>query len=886
MRLSLRLCGALCVSAAVFLATISDLRAAEVNPAPPRITADKTTNGLPWLIFPYPAAQSYQVFSTDDVTNSYTLDTNSGRFLGPTWIVTNGEPARFYKVSATVMDSNDMFIATILNRLTYGPSPDDIDRIRSIGADAFIAEQMAGEAIADSINTDPAITNAPIPITPPNPLTNWIQVTATGTRGPSGTGNASFGFYTDRPGSVYIDRVWLNYGTNAESGTNLLVNGDFEDTTNVPPVNVTAPWTRGSTVTRAVITNSPTVDGLPASGTNCLLLVFNGAASQLNQGFTQIFLTNVPGTTQKMTLSFYYLPVQNTNAITLTARPAAGISGIATGTVVLPTLPPYPPTPPPAPPAIAATYAKLTNATATMDDLRAWHVFRAIHSKRQLHEVLAQFFQNHFTTQYQKTEDYFLNNFSYSVYTNASIRDAIALNLHWREHKKFRDALLDPNCTFYDLLKVSIESEAMTIYLDTILSGKAVPNQNYAREIMELHTMGADNGYVQQDIAELSKVWTGWRVDKKDAAVANNPFAPPIPRTNITNFVDTPGLWVLHFNTNQHHLGTKYVFSNSVIHPRFGAQFGGGTSYALVLSNTLALGTNGMAEGYKAAQHLADLPYTMEYLSVKLCRLFVHENFSYGVYDYTTNNPTPEIALIKDCMAAWQTTAGDGRKGNIRSVLNAIFQSALFRGHGASQQKTKSPLEYAVSAVRALHVVQTDGNNWVSSTCDSDGYGLVVDSSGLQSPLRRMGNMLLFDKPEPDGYSEYGRIWMSTANLCERLRYVQHLMMPTSSSTKNDDYGNPSVKNTSDPVALLKSRLPSTDWNNDAAVVDFFLGLLFPGEGAANRGRDREAAINYLNTNDAGTGSSPFNALNSTAYDGRVRSMVGFLLCLPRFQEQ
>jgi hypothetical protein len=68
--------------------------------------------------------------------------------------------------------------------------------------------------------------------------------------------------------------------------------------------------------------------------------------------------------------------------------------------------------------------------------------------------------------------------------------------------------------------------------------------------------------------------------------------------------------------------------------------------------------------------------------------------------------------------------------------------------------------------------------------------------------------------------------------------------------------------------------------------VDFFLGLLFPGEGAANRGRDREAAINYLNTNELGTGSSLFSGLSGAAYDGRVRSMVGFLMSLPRFHEQ
>src|SRR5262249_19724357 len=139
----------------------------------------------------------------------------------------------------------------------------------------------------------------------------------------------------------------------------------------------------------------------------------------------------------------------------------------------------------------------------------------------------------------------------------------------------------------------------------------------------------------------------------------------------------------------------------------------------------------------------------------------------------------------------------------------------------------KTPLELAVSAVRALRLSNTDTNNlnWVTMTADTDGYGLVT-------PLSRMGGMNLFAKTEPDGYSEFGRIWLNTANLCERYCYVQHLLMSTANSLKTTDYGTRS--NTSDPVALLKSKLPSGSWRDAGAVADYFLGLLFPGEGTAN----------------------------------------------------
>jgi hypothetical protein len=112
-------------------------------------------------------------------------------------------------------------------------------------------------------------------------------------------------------------------------------------------------------------------------------------------------------------------------------------------------------------------------------------------------------------------------------------------------------------------------------------------------------------------------------------------------------------------------------------------------------------------------------------------------------------------------------------------------------------------------------------------------------------------------------------------------------LMPTSSNTKDDDYGAAGRKNTSDPVGLLKMKLPPASWTNAAAITDYFLGLLYPGEGKANLDMDREAAINFLNSDNYGVPTS-FALLdpNGPIYDGRVRGMVALLMCLPRFQEQ
>jgi len=109
--------------------------------------------------------------------------------------------------------------------------------------------------------------------------------------------------------------------------------------------------------------------------------------------------------------------------------------------------------------------------------------------------------------------------------------------------------------------------------------------------------------------------------------------------------------------------------------------------------------------------------------------------------------------------------------------------------------------------------------------------------------------------------------------------------MPTASTLKTADYA--TRNNTSDPVKLLKSKVPAASWNDAGAVTDYFLNLLFPGEGAGNLGADRADAINYLNTAENGSASLFTGVGNNTAaYDGRVRGLVGLLMSLPKFQEQ
>lgn len=554
---------------------------------------------------------------------------------------------------------------------------------------------------------------------------------------------------------------------------------------------------------------------------------------------------------------------------------------------------------------------------AGIADLRAWHILRAVGARRQLLEILLQFFENHFVTEWSKSVSSYFN----AYYSTSSMEDRLATQLEYMENVKWRNALLNPQCTFYDLLKVSAESPAMLIYLDTVTSrgdGNNVANENYARELMELFTMGVDNGYDQSDITTESRIWTGWRIEKVDFTNAFNPFAPKttiiIPgstNTSTTTYSNLFGVWAFNYKPKYHNGSEKLIFPGKIVPPRFGPPwttrtYGTNTTpglYQIDIAGHSTTDTNGIQEGYQFISHIANLPFTEEYISIKLCRLFVSDNFpnpgndpndpAYPLYNYAGGNLSPEAGLVHQCMLTWENS---NPPGQIWPVLKTIFDSALFRGNGSASQKIKTPLEFTVSAIRALRS-STNGSNLAGTfTCSTDGYSIGGTTSGAASPLSRMGDMLLFDRSSPDGYPEMGPPWVSAGSVAERVRFVQSLCIAAGQSGHSGSQngtGNDAANCVVDVVGLLKYKVPSSNWSNAGAVVDYFVGILFPGEGAGNLQFLRQEAVNYLNDGSADSppSTTPFAQLAvsntaGSAYDTRLRGMVALLMASQRFQEQ
>lgn len=132
--------------------------------------------------------------------------------------------------------------------------------------------------------------------------------------------------------------------------------------------------------------------------------------------------------------------------------------------------------------------AALEGGGGVMQKLQNTQIARAIYSKHQLLEVMTQFWDSHFNTDAGKVN-------------HAELEEA--------ENKDFRQHALG---NFRDLLQISATSPAMIVYLDNQHSIKDAPNENYARELMELHTLGVDNGYTLEDIVEVARVFTGWTI--------------------------------------------------------------------------------------------------------------------------------------------------------------------------------------------------------------------------------------------------------------------------------------------------------------------------------------------------------------------------------------
>lgn len=231
------------------------------------------------------------------------------------------------------------------------------------------------------------------------------------------------------------------------------------------------------------------------------------------------------------------------------------------------------------------------------DEITRHALLRAVYSRRQLFEVMVEFWTDHLNIDLEKGDCIYLK--------PSDDRDVV------RKHALGR---------FRDLIRASATSPAMLVYLDgktNKVRKKTAdrPNENYARELMELHTMGVHGGYTQEDVSEAARCLSGWTFDTKRFFALNQGES--------------------FFNSDWHDDGEKHVLGRTI-------PAGGGKKDLDLL-----------------IEAVCSHPSTARYIAIKLCHRFV--------------SATPPDSLVTKVAREFERTEGD-----IPSLLRIILKSDEF----------------------------------------------------------------------------------------------------------------------------------------------------------------------------------------------------------------
>jgi len=361
-------------------------------------------------------------------------------------------------------------------------------------------------------------------------------------------------------------------------------------------------------------------------------------------------------------------------------------------------------------------------AVAQLQDAK---IIRAVESKRQLYEVLVDFWSNHFNIDVRKGPCRVLK----------IIDDREVIRPH--VFGKFRDLLeasaKSPAMLFYldnaqnsvarelgpreERLRARLREQAPGVVPDPVPNGKPLIvggiNENYAREIMELHTLGVDGGYTQKDVQEVARCFTGWGINLRTGT--------------------------FEFHPRRHDNGPKTVLGHSI-------PAGGGSNDVETVLDILA-------------RH----PSTAKFIATKLCQRLVADD--------------PPAALVDRVAGVFRATDGD-----LRQAVEAIIYSPEFYSPAVYRAKIKSPFEFAVSAVRAAGgAIPPTADVWPPLTArlaleTGATFGRGMDRLAnarrktLDLSIIEMGQPL-FAYQAPTGYPEDSRKWVNTGALIARMNF-------------------------------------------------------------------------------------------------------------------
>ena len=263
------------------------------------------------------------------------------------------------------------------------------------------------------------------------------------------------------------------------------------------------------------------------------------------------------------------------------------------------------------------------DATTPLLELKGALIVRAVYSRRQLYERMCEFWRDHFHIDHQKGD------------------------LEWALKPEDERTVILPHALgrFPDMLRASAFSPAMLFYLDNWLNVRGAPQENYARELLELHTLGVHGGYHEGDVKEVAKCFTGWTLNPDFGS-------PDFLRTLFVPSLHTPG--------------PKFVLGNVI--PGFPA----------------------IQDAARVLDVLALHPSTAQHLARKLTRWLL--------------TPTPPEELVGRVAAAYLASGGD-----VKAMVRVILaRENLGQFRPVLGPKLRRPFHLLTSMLRALEVEVQD----------------------------------------------------------------------------------------------------------------------------------------------------------------------------------
>ncbi|MCC6381578.1 MAG: DUF1800 domain-containing protein [Dehalococcoidia bacterium] len=294
-----------------------------------------------------------------------------------------------------------------------------------------------------------------------------------------------------------------------------------------------------------------------------------------------------------------------------------------------------------------------------------------------------------------------------------------------------------------DLVKAVSKDPAMLIYLDTVESAKEHPNENYARELMELFTMGVGN-YTEQDVRESARAFTGWRITPPERPKVDPNTLTPEEKRKLQQEVFANYRPTFVMAQRQHDGGQKAF-----------------------------LGQTGAFNGDDIVDIIMRQPATGRFVTRRL--------FS------ELANDSPEPATLDRLVAVWDDSGHD-----VRAVVRAILTSDEFYSQASYRAFVRSPVEFAVHAVRALEI-ETDFRFYPR-------YGPLMEQ-------------VLFEPPSVAGWPG-GAAWLSSSTFFARLNYVDAFL---SAAGRGRATAIPALSRASTPTAAIDRAL-ATLVDDDVSV--------------------------------------------------------------------